>query len=274
MNQEQRHISEQDHIAEELRDYHKLITFLYQFCNAQDRLRIERCLSYILALARGETVAASQNRTSLNDIRNRRRALRFLAAAGKKILEIQDLSADASCQDPPLYLESLIDEEWLTEMALMASRTPPGSFVEVGVYKGGSAQSLYRVAQQQKRTLHLFDTFTGIPCESNLDRHRVGDFGDVNIEELKSAMPTAIFHVGVFPQTLTETVTDIAFIHADVDQYDSQRAINAMLIPRLVRGGIMIIDDYFLLRGIHQAIDEDFFGRIQMNGARPFVIRA
>jgi len=212
---------------------------------------------------------------SINDLRNRRRMLRFLRAVGKKILEIQDLSAaeTLSCQGNQVHLQSLIDEEWLNEMALMASRTPCGSFVEVGVYKGGSAQYLYRVAQEQKRTLHLFDTFTGIPCRGNLDRHQVGDFSDVDINELKTAMPGAIFHIGIFPQTMTDAVTDIAFIHADVDQYDSQKAINKMLVPRLVKGGIMIIDDYFLLRGIHQAIDEDFFGRIHMNGARPFVMR-
>ena len=37
----------------------------------------------------------------------------------------------------------------------LASEAPPGAFVEVGVYRGGSARRLWRVAQAQGRALFM-----------------------------------------------------------------------------------------------------------------------
>lgn len=173
-------------------------------------------------------------------------------------------------------LQSLIKPQWLQNMAETAAKTPAGCFVEVGVYRGGSAQVLYRLAEQQGRILHLFDTFAGIPCKSEFDRHEVGDFADVNLASLQAAMPNAVFHVGMFPDTLPgplgDEVQNIAFIHADVDQYESQKAINKHLTPRMVSGGVMMFDDYFLLPGIHKAVDEDFYGAIRIGDQRPYVV--
>lgn len=155
-------------------------------------------------------------------------------------------------------LKSVICDNWLQEMKETAASMPAGGFAEIGVYQGGSAQQLYDVAMAQCRDLHLFDTFTGIPCKSKCDRHNIGDFGDTNLDAIKAALPKAFFHVGMFPNTLTDDVKNIAFIHSDVDQYESQKAVNKFLWPRVVTGGMMMIDDYYLLDGIRQAVDEDF----------------
>ncbi len=69
-------------------------------------------------------------------------------------------------------LPSLLGAEQLAALATLARATPPGDFAEVGVYRGGSAQVLYEIAQEQNRTLHLFDTFTGTPFHNTeLDYH-------------------------------------------------------------------------------------------------------
>lgn len=142
--------------------------------------------------------------------------------------------------NPP---ESLIDEPSIREMARLASLTPAGCFVEVGVYKGGSAWFLARVAREQRRALHLFDTFSGIPHARADDNHRVGDFGDASLEAVQRAIPGAVFHVGVFPNTMPADLEPVAFVHCDCDQHDSVKAVIDAFWPRLVSGGVIVFDD-------------------------------
>ena len=58
---------------------------------------------------------------------------------------------------------SLLSPEQLEDLAQLARSAPAGAFVEVGVYRGGSARVLCDIAQEQGRTLYLFDTFAGHP---------------------------------------------------------------------------------------------------------------
>lgn len=169
--------------------------------------------------------------------------------------------------------ESLIEEVGLAEMVKLAVNMPPGAFAEVGVYRGGSAFRLYRIAQQQKRELHLFDTFAGIPWASPEDSHQVGDFKDVDMQSLMTAMPWAFFHVGIFPHTLPETLDELAFVHCDCDQYQSVRAVIDELWPRVVSGGIMMFDDMNTIGG-RQAIRETFGDVIEESMGRYFVRKA
>jgi O-methyltransferase len=174
-------------------------------------------------------------------------------------------------------LFSVIETKNLIDMVQLAKLAPKeGCFVEVGVYKGGSAKYLYDLARESGRLLHLFDTFTGIPMKSGIDFHQVGDFGDVDVEALWLEMPNAIYHMGVFPETLKDDLNDIAFIHADVDQYETQKAINKELWPRVRPGGIMLIDDYTHLRSINTAMNEDFPEQLQIlpGHKRPFLRKA
>ncbi len=102
--------------------------------------------------------------------------------------------------------ESIIPFSVLKMLADTARAAPPGNFVEVGVFRGGSAQILYNIARNQDsdsklREVHLFDTFTGIPFADAIDRHQPGEFnGGSSLEHLRRAMPDAFFHVGIFPR--------------------------------------------------------------------------
>lgn len=155
-----------------------------------------------------------------------------------------------------IHLPSIISGDRLHELRQAAEAAPPGNFVEVGVYMGGSAQHLYDVAREQGRQIYLFDTFCGMPhCDPERDRHPVGDFGDVHLPGLQAAMPEAHFCVGVFPATLVET-GPIALAHIDCDQYQSVRDCIVHLVPRMVAGGLMIFDDYVDLLGARQAVNE------------------
>jgi O-methyltransferase len=139
--------------------------------------------------------------------------------------------------------ESLINDQQLEAMAEMAAGCPRGCFVEVGVYKGGSAWFLAEVARRQGRELHLFDTFLGIPVRDAGDEHQIGDFGDASLDAVRRAIPDAFFHVGMFPDTIPPDLGEIALVHCDCDQQRSVTAVLEHLWPRLVPGGVMVFDD-------------------------------
>ncbi len=161
---------------------------------------------------------------------------------------------------------SLISADDLKVLLHAAKQAPiVGCFVEVGVFRGGSAFHLEQIASVHNQPLHLFDTFTGTPNQApSIDKHEIGSFSQTDVDEVKRAIPNAIFHVGVFPDTLTDDVKDIAFAHVDCDQYDSVRSCIECLYPRLVPGGIMFFDDFNHLVGaqiaVYQAFAAGFLG--------------
>jgi predicted O-methyltransferase YrrM len=164
--------------------------------------------------------------------------------------------------------QSLIRADALNELVETARIAPPGDLVEVGVYRGGSAVALARVAREQKRRLYLFDTFTGIPCANpSVDEHKVGDFGDCSMDDVRAAIPEATIIVGVFPGTLKHVpeLGPIALAHIDCDQYSSVRACCDWLDSKMAPGGVMVFDDYDCLPGAKKAVEEMFPGRARIS---------
>ena len=120
--------------------------------------------------------------------------------------------------DPRAVLYGTPRKETLLKLAEGA---PAGCFVEFGVYQGGSAWRLAKLAKCQGRSCHLFDTFSGIPEQSEIDFIPIGHLGDVDLAEVRRLIPTGVFHVGVFPATMPDEFEPIAFAHIDCDQYQS-----------------------------------------------------
>lgn len=161
----------------------------------------------------------------------------------------------------------------LAAMSAIAAVTPPGSFAEIGVFRGGSAFVLWQIAEHQGRELHLFDTFTGIPVACKIDGHRIGDFADTCLDKVRSAIPLAHFHVGKFPLTLPDDLKDIAFVHVDCDQYETYCACIDLLWPRMVPDAAMVFDDYPFLESACKAIGERFSG-VRRIGETFYVVKA
>lgn len=158
----------------------------------------------------------------------------------------------------------------LRELKELCELAPDGLILEIGVYKGGSAYALNEVAKG--RTLHLFDTFTGIPEKSPVDQIHVGAFNDAVLSEVLPLFPDAVFHVGKFPDTLTDDVTGIAFVHVDCDQYLTCKLAIETLWPRMIEGGVMAFDDY-PFEGIKKAIHEKFIVTNFTKCQIPYVIK-
>lgn len=167
-------------------------------------------------------------------------------------------------------LPSLVNRDNIAQMLAAAASTPPGMFIEVGVYRGGTAWHLAKLAEEQRRRIMLFDTFTGIPFAdpSKGDTHVVGDFADTSFEAVRNAIPYAAVVKGVFPDCVPpqpvgmKAVPDVAFAHLDVDQYQSYIDCCSYLAQWMVPGGIMWFDDCDHLAGAKRAVQEVFGDRI------------
>ena len=153
-------------------------------------------------------------------------------------------------------LPSAVGLNVIETMISFAKTAPEGCFVEVGVYKGGTASHLTELAKKQKREIYLYDTFEGIPFQSEIDIHKVGDFSDTNYELVKKSLPYAKVVKGIFPQSAMK-MPPIAFVHIDVDQYYSYKSSLKYLKSKIVKRGIIWIDDYSM-KGCVLAIEEEF----------------
>jgi hypothetical protein len=174
---------------------------------------------------------------------------------------------------------------WATEY--LVSNDIPGSFVECGVWKGGStmaaALTLTRL-EADDRDLYLFDTFAAgmtRPTEEDIDYAGVPVLrdwpapeddhgaGGVSLSEVRSNLARTgydsdrlHFIEGPVERTIPERAPDsIALLRLDTDWYESTRHELDHLYPRLVPGGVLIIDDYGHLQGARKAVDEYFDGR-------------
>ena len=141
----------------------------------------------------------------------------------------------------------------------------PGEVAEVGVYKGGSARLLSKVFETSGKSLHLFDTYGGMPkTDPDKDCVKTGDFGDTSLPRVKcylSDCRNLFYYEGIFPET-ANSIGDktFCFVHVDADIYRSVLDSCEFFYPRLERGGVLIFDDYGYLTcpGAKRAVDEFF----------------
>ncbi len=145
---------------------------------------------------------------------------------------------------------TLVDYPRLQILAdkIEATKHLGGDAAEVGVYKGGTA---YLLANHKGllQDLFLFDTFNGMPPVKDIDRHLEGDFNDTSVEmvsQLLSQMTNVHIYKGIFPRQNSEYVDfrQFSFVHLDVDIYDSVTECLAFFTPRMVKGGVILLDDY------------------------------
>ena len=165
----------------------------------------------------------------------------------------------------------------------------PGSFAECGVWRGGSVLAMICTLQElgvDNRDIYLYDTFEGMtePTEhdrSVLDRPALETWreaeesgirawhevfgpeafneGDVRGLLESSGYPEGRLHLvrGPVEETVPGVMPDeIALLRLDTDWYESTRHEMRHLYPRLVRGGVLLIDDYGHWEGARRAVDE------------------
>lgn len=158
-----------------------------------------------------------------------------------------------------MSLKSVVSPQFIEEMISVAKKSVEGNFVEVGVYKGGTAFHLTNIAKEQNRKIYLYDTFSGMPFSSkeHNDFHEIGDFDDTDYDDVKNALPYAEVIKGIFPSSAIP-MGKIAFAHIDCDQYQSVLESTKYILPLMNKGGVIWFDDAPDLEGALLAVEELF----------------
>ncbi|MFD3162637.1 TylF/MycF/NovP-related O-methyltransferase [Herpetosiphon sp. NSE202] len=163
-----------------------------------------------------------------------------------------------------------------------------GQMLELGCAAGGSAIVITSVKAKQ-RPFAIYDVFGMIPPPSERDGQDVHQRYEVIStgkspglgnrryygyeEELdqkviaaftEAGYPIEQHHVhlvkGLYEDSL-QIDQPVAFAHIDCDWYDSVMVCLERIVPHLVQGGILVIDDYTSWSGCRHAIDDFFRNR-------------
>jgi len=164
--------------------------------------------------------------------------------------------------------------------ALAAVSKIPGDMAEVGTYEGVSAKLLAATAPE--RILHVFDTFEGLPEPSNCDMKEFsqGRFraSEPEVRKYLEGFRVQIYK-GMFPATARPvTSRSFAFVHLDVDLYESTKACLDFFYPRMPKGGILISHDFARRdAGVHRAFEEFFADKpepvIELSGDQGMIVK-
>jgi O-methyltransferase len=159
----------------------------------------------------------------------------------------------------------------LTELQHMLDAGVEGSVVEFGCYIGTTSLFLRRLLDShgQDREFHVYDSFAGLPPKSTWDASVTGEAftaGQLSIskkaflhEFQKAHLKPPVVHKGWFADlTPVDIPKMIAFAFLDGDFYDSIRDSLRLVLPRMSRGGVLVIDDYAreALPGVARAVHE------------------
>lgn len=171
-----------------------------------------------------------------------------------------------------------------------------GDFVECGVWRGGSVMAMAlksKATNNTNRKIWLYDTFQGMTEPSEKDimigsknhaeklmeeagpiNTTIKSFQDgilayasredveIGLNETRYPEENFILIQGDVRSTLIsiKIPEQIALLRLDTDFYDSTLIALEILWPRLVSGGILILDDYDSWGGAKFAVDEYFEG--------------
>jgi O-methyltransferase len=163
----------------------------------------------------------------------------------------------------------------------------PGDLAECGVWRGGSCMLMSLALLRQgdtTRRIFMFDTFDGHPrpdAEKDIDiwgnravdewqrreaNGKIGEWGFASIAETRANLMSTgypedrlVFVEGMVERTVPEDRSErLALLRLDTDWYHSAQAALHHLYPKLVPGGVLIIDDYGHYKGQRQAVDAYF----------------
>jgi hypothetical protein len=215
----------------------------------------------------------------------------FIKVFAKMGFRIRNIMVDIDMDQDPIFTKilSAVREYTMTSKESMkvlydainylSTNSIEGDIVECGVWRGGSSMVSALTLLNNKdtnRTLYLYDTFEGMNPPTDDDVSVSGetakdtwqgkfkcfaDFDDVNTNILSTEYPkeNIILVKGMVENTIPQVIPDkIALLRLDTDWYESTYHELVHLFPKLVKGGVLIIDDYGFWKGSRAAVDQYF----------------
>jgi hypothetical protein len=223
----------------------------------------------------------------------------LLAKAARRLFP-HDRNGLAGLAEPDRRLVAELQQQRLTYLSdrklasiVDACRTAdreslPGMFIEAGCALGGSTILISRV-KRQDRELRVYDVFGMIPQPTEADGEDVQDryatikagqssgiggdkyygyeedlYGKVQANLRRFDVDAGADRVQLIKGLVQDTLAvdgPVAFAHIDVDWYDPVKTCLERIMPQLVAGGSIILDDYNDWSGCRKATDDYFEGR-------------
>ncbi|MCK1519563.1 MULTISPECIES: TylF/MycF/NovP-related O-methyltransferase [unclassified Bradyrhizobium] len=140
-----------------------------------------------------------------------------------------------------------------------------GDAAECGTYKGATAYLLCRAFRKMPISIHLFDSFEGLSEPTSIDGTywRKGSLTAAEDELRQSLREFDNYRIykGWIPTRFVEAADcRFRFVHIDVDLYQPTLDSLQFFYPRMVAGGIILLDDHGFKScpGAKQAADAFF----------------
>lgn len=174
----------------------------------------------------------------------------------------------------------------LSAVKYVVNNSIEGDIVECGVWRGGNSMVIAKTLNdlnETNRNIFLFDTFEGMTLPSSMDIDNSGQtaqsqldhanreegnniwckasIDDVRTNLFSTGYPKNLIHFvkGDVAETLENNFNipnKISLLRLDTDWYESTKMELEVLFPRLVKGGVCLIDDYGHWQGARKAVDE------------------
>jgi O-methyltransferase len=157
------------------------------------------------------------------------------------------------------------------QSSLFERKSVGGSFIECGVYDGGTAAVIATMARENiNRHVWLFDSWDGFPepDENDIDFEPESAYSEgyscseERVKELlfnRMSLDDTRIHVvkGSFSDTLPKSDTGIiALLHLNHPLYRSTKYCLEQLYDKIIEGGCIVIDDYGYWKGCKKAVDD------------------
>ena len=162
----------------------------------------------------------------------------------------------------------------------IAANRLAGAAVECGCFLGGAAAFMGLLRREwalDGLEIILYDTFEGPPvgCSDIFTGGRLIETPsrlpnyerqvEATLRDILGSLDGIRLVVGLVEDTVPRTIPEaVALLRLDTDFYESTKVELEHLYPRLVPGGVLIVDDYGSFQGSRRATDE-YLGRL----ARP-----
>ena len=149
-----------------------------------------------------------------------------------------------------------------------------GDIIECGTWKGGMIAGMVSILGAD-RVYFLFDSFKGLPEVKEIDgpdarawqsnKNDVYYFDNCKAEESDAEKAMTLsgakhysIHKGWFNESMEKfsSPNGIAILRLDADWYDSTMDCLVHLFPKINKGGVLILDDYYTWEGCSKAIHD------------------
>ncbi len=143
-----------------------------------------------------------------------------------------------------------------------------GDVAQLGIYKGGSVAQLASLVLNTKKNYYAFDTFEGLPPTTAKDdvngyTNAEGQMSDTSLGQVSAyLLDYDCVHLikGYFPESIPNDIYNkkFCFVYLDGDTHQATKDGLKFFWPRMIKGGVIIIDDYGSRRwaGVKRAVEE------------------